>query len=112
MKKKYQQLKEVIQKSNPEIRTYENRCMTCGYGFDYCKCNPKKTEWYQDREIRLADVLLALKELEPSHFQEAIKDLIIGKDIGRKIMVWDLKDNNFDNQSDECKKFLIKLLVK
>ena len=25
---------------------------------------------------------------------------------------WNLTDNNLDNQSDECKKFLIKLLVK
>lgn len=41
----------------PEIRTYETRCMTCGYGFKFCKCVPQKTEWFRERPITLADVL-------------------------------------------------------
>jgi len=106
-------LREIIVEANPKIRTYENRCMTCGYGFEYCKCKPKRIEWYIDREIRLADVLLAIGN--KSVGVDATGEIVIVKrydDRRELVTTWNFADNNLDNQSDECKEFLIKLLVK
>ena len=136
-----QKLKKVIQEANPEIMELKFGCEVIRRKSDKEK-QCFISDYYEDRNgkritlrgeggnvyeimeivfkrdfkilgrpIRLADVLLALKKLEPNHFQEAIRDLIIGKDIKGKIVYWNLK-KDFDNQSDECKEFLIKLLVK
>ncbi len=107
-----QKLKKVIIKANPEMRIYYNRCMDCGYGFEYCKCKPKKTEWYRDREIRLADVLLAIQGSGNGFIGITDGGVFFHEDDGLLNGIWNLKDNNLDNQSDELYKFLNKLLVK
>ncbi len=121
-KKKYQQLKEVIQKSNPEIMELKHGCKVI-YADEMSEpgevllgmyeMNFEKTKVFNPynkddsgnlieilgRPIRLADVLIVL---EPSDNWK--KDELLE--------LWNLKDNNLDNQSDECKEFLIKLLLK
>lgn len=60
----YQELKDAIVAAVPSIRTHYNRCMSCGFGFARCQCGQKRTDWFTDREIRLADVLLAIEQTE------------------------------------------------
>ena len=66
-----QALIEYIVKQVPDIREHHNRCMNCGYGFEYCKQLPA-TEWgrpackpnesYEDRSIVLEDILRAFPQ--------------------------------------------------
>ena len=56
-----------------------------------------------ERPIRLADVLAAIQNK-----QRVRRDTL---DFAKETN-WNLRDNNLDHQSDECKEFLIKLLVK
>ena len=107
-------LQEIIIKSNPKIRTYENRCYTCGYGFSHCKCSPKRTEWYRDREITLANVLITLDEKKIDMFINRVGGFVryefgMKKPIHTNIN-WNLQENNLHNQSDELKNWLYKLL--
>ena len=66
------------------------------------------------RPLRLADVLMAIKkainndDIGHSDGYGYILDLCYRE--GRES--WDLKDNNLDNQSKECKEFLANLLIK
>ena len=64
------------------------------------------------RPIRLADVLLAdMKRVDDKCAEKDCrkKEYPIG---ALKILSkWDLKDDNLDHQSEECKQFLINLLV-
>ena len=56
------------------------------------------------RPIRLADVLIAMEAI--TWFKDDLPK------IGRFCLeIWNLKDDNLDHQSDECKEFLIELLV-
>ena len=105
----YEQLREVIQAANPDLVENYDRCMNCGFGFDYCGCGDKRIS-KNEREIRLADVLLAS---EP--FLAVNRDgefFILNTGEFNSNVFWNLKDDNLDNQSDETKLFLIDLLVK
>ena len=62
------------------------------------------------RTIRLADVFLALKSLDPKTFQETLKDLVIGIENGKKIMFWNLKDDNIENQTPPTVNLILNLL--
>lgn len=71
------------------------------------------------RPICLADVLLAFREADIPFSVTAIGCFVLLKKDPLKSVQkdganirWNLKDNNLDNQSDECKKFLMDLLVK
>ncbi|HZU32743.1 MAG TPA: hypothetical protein VFB79_16620 [Candidatus Angelobacter sp.] len=75
------------------------------------------------RPIRLADVLLtAGDELAVVGSQSGMACFLtwhpntikpkVGKWINDENILWSLKDDNLDNQSDECKEFLINLLVR
>ena len=82
------------------------------------KCNAWKLEKLEilGRPIRLADVLLVLNKDKNNMFNVLIMPdgnfgcFGLGKFRDRQFG-WNLKDDNLDNQSDEVKKFLIKLLV-
>lgn len=84
----YEKLKQVIQAANP--------------GRDW------RVFWSDDVTIRLADVLLAMVNKfygdNIPKYEDYASQLCMG--------YWNLKDDNLDNQSEECKKFLIKLLCK
>ena len=105
-----EKLKQLIIKVVPEIRQYENRCYTCGFGFDYCRCKPKKTEWFKDRPITLADVLVAIRKklgdydcwiTTDGHFYRTITNDEDGNhEIEPTGIYWDLEEN-YDNQSEE-----------
>ena len=75
------------------------------------KCNAWKLEKLEilGRPIRLADVLLVLnKDLR----LKKLSWFLLNKKEFEKIDVrWSLRQDNLDNQSDEVKEFLIKLLV-
>ncbi len=72
------------------------------------------------RPIRLADVLMVVEKSKPTQlwyvkadgtFCSARYDELNNKGLKRHAE-WNLLDDNLDNQSDECKQFLIDLLVK
>lgn len=148
--KKYQQLKEIIQEANPEImelkfgcevelQNYKNplRIILWEEGIDYgvvsLNARDGENQSFQKkhiikilgRPIRLADVLLAIKNRK---MQNVELDIYITKngysqteeirfkyhcDLNDyRLAIWNLKDDNLDHQSDTTKKFLIELLVK
>lgn len=122
----YQKLREVIIAANPEIMEW--RCEGCNQkygeyvnGCVFCwreqispeenrKLFPERAVRLTPREIRLADVLLAL----------GAKDYEIS--LGGRLAVffkgnkrqfdWKLHDNDLDLQFEETKQFLINLLLK
>ena len=127
-------LKKVIQKANPEIMELKFGCRISFKNengiYDegtmlssaFC-CQNYFVQKVVDirnleikifgRPIRLADVLLALSTIGDGYFY-GITDggVFFHEDGGLLNGIWNLADNNLDNQSDECKEFLIKLLVK
>lgn len=102
-------LKKVIQEANPkewkeEITRYDLKAYPEGW----------TDVWVIP--IRLADVLLAIdKEKGNIQLRESGRNdnvcfnSFADPDAGGH---WNLKDNNLDNQSNECKKFLMDLLIK
>ena len=117
------QLKEVIQKANPEIMELKFGCevdfqgrkhVYSGIGRDGSKffmdsyrgaeLQTTLPEGYTTlgRPIRLADVLLAVKRT-PHVTEFSINEFVNFQ--------WDLLNDNLDNQSEETKQFLIDLLV-
>ena len=122
-------LKKVIQEANPEIMKTNNKL---DYLWDTInevgdgvlgKLEIEKSKLaikFLNRPIRLADVLLALDKVDEKVFwvkntewggEFIYFDLKVDGEV-ESHCYWNLKDNNLDNQSDECKEFLIKLLVK
>lgn len=104
----YDQLKNKIQEANPEIlevcagEDKPHYCPNCGGNIG--------------RPIRLADVLLAnaiqFKTIEWPATQSMTKtDELDVERVSAIVDFWNLKDDNLDHQSGECKEFLIKLLV-
>jgi hypothetical protein len=99
---KCEQLKKVIQAANPEI--LQQKC-THKLMHDENGCPFGE----HSRPIRLADVLLVVhKKVFGKH--ETVS-LPTAKPLLDVVMEWNLKDDNLDHQSDECKQFLIGLLV-
>jgi hypothetical protein len=98
MNDKYEQLKFVIQAANPR-REAE------------IKVETDSVELIYENITGLADVLLAIhikaglpqKGFLTSEYSIAIDDLVN--------IHWDLKDDNLNHQSEECKQFLIELLT-
>ena len=113
--KNYNKLKKIIQKANPD--KLECLCGYCGCIDESIKAGGRCQEQFVNKIIRLADVLLALnKNIEDGflisyctdneiHIQENNID-------NTDAAIWNLKDDSLDNQSEECKQFLIGLLVK
>lgn len=134
---KYEQLKKAIQKANPEIMELKFGCeITLKSSFDretvqhkmvlqmsgehvffdnfsqIGKIRSRDIVEIIGRPIRLADVLLALRG---KNYQKMfpVEDFGIRADcpaIWRSI--WNLKDDNLDNQPEETKQFLCDLLVR
>jgi hypothetical protein len=111
----YQQLKEVIQKANPEIMELKFGCEVEGY------------KSVIGRPIRLTDVLIALNLRRDTHMKDWFAVNTYGLFLENKVkeitarpyahpMIsalysWNLKDDNLDHQSEECKEFLTNLLI-
>lgn len=104
----------------PGIRTYENRCYGCGFGFEFCKCTPKSTEWFKDRPITLADVLRAIGDehryLEGYGVKAPLGIDMLGEFRALGMMdgayldaQWNLT-TDYDNQDQSVKDFIGKLL--
>ena len=92
----YEKLKEVIQTANPDLIM-----KVANMGF------------VQLREIRLADVLIAIGGHQPIHFgwgDNGVGYFISNED--KLLASWNLKDDNLDHQTEETKQFLIDLLIK
>lgn len=108
-------LKKKIQEANPELT--QVKCKCCG--FFKCDYSTTGCPWYEGRPIRLADVLLAIeaRKLWPPYRIGTHGLFFVAKEVSatpRYISTgiqWNLKDDNLDNQSDECKEFLEKLLL-
>jgi len=65
------------------------------------------------RPITLSDTFIVFLEkikLKPRSI--GFGTIAYNEMVAKLVKLWNLKDNNLDNQSDECKEFLIKLLVK
>jgi len=118
-------LKEVIQEANPEIVKNKIFCKECdGDGIVIAQIDENNAKQEQcencgakgyiiSHPIRLADVLLAIGN--KSVGVDATGEIVRVKryDDRRELVAqWKLKDNNLDNQSNGCKAFLTKLLVK
>jgi len=114
-------LKQVIYTANPEREKREKeyhelfneltdtgRALVKGYDdYEYWSIHDTLKQFLIP--IHLADVLLAM--------QENIRNWKIMKSWGmpttlKLLKLWNLKDDDLDNQSYECKKFLIELLTK
>lgn len=125
-KKEYKQLKETIQKANTEInRDYS--CSCCGdiqalkhveYKEKCISC--RKGLYYHKEEFRLAVIFLALINndcnnrlyFEINQINKKQGKIMLGLYYNTRVVWWNLKDDNLDNQSDETKQFLINILVK
>lgn len=133
----YQQLKQVIQKANPEIMELKfgcrvSHCDEPATVIDVLENHPfmfsasilrgNKAETVFDiskeeleiygRPIRLADVLWGLRlNAEPKDYFKLLGLVQNGNGLFFTQALWNWKDDNLDNQSDECKEFLINLLV-
>lgn len=68
---------------------------------------PKKKCKILGRAIRLADILVALKNKTGNLF-----DMETVIKVNQLLIKYDLKNDNLDHQSEECQKFLSELLVK
>jgi hypothetical protein len=135
----YEQLKSVIQAANPEIMELKFGCWATnainnyvclggdwfapvsngvlqGYNrFKFGDIKPYTHTKLLGRPIRLADVLLAMKSntrMENTVLMMDLPGTFAYSDAqNHAIMRWNLKDDNLDHQSEECKQFLISLLV-
>jgi hypothetical protein len=122
---KYEQLKKVIQKANPEIKGIA-QCEFCdGNGFDInhqiCEQCEGAGDYAYSRPIRLADVLLAIRANRKEFYVRAdglfcewfkfASGEAGHNEIKSTYIEWNLKDDNLDNQTDGTKQFLIDLLV-
>jgi len=130
MNKTLKDLKEVIQKANPEIMELKFGCQFTenpSHGQIYTASwetiggnwvAAEDAEEYDSTEIsilgrpiRLADVLLALgesPEVAPSYEGEEFPAM---HKVARIVYLWRLADDNLDHQSKECHEFLINLLT-
>ncbi|HDY66718.1 MAG TPA: hypothetical protein ENH85_02885 [Candidatus Scalindua sp.] len=134
-------LKKVIQEANPEIMELNEGCEVI-YGDEISDPSPVLLGMYKmsfdetkvfnpynkddsgylieilGRPIRLADVLIAIEKANLEYpisiyaSGECYRSFGFEHDGKERLFDWNSKDNNLDNQSDECKEFLIKLLVK
>lgn len=86
-------LKKIIQKAVPEIKDYYRSGSYKLYDENF-----KEVDGAFDREIRLADALLAINQKEWG-----------GVSI-RPLTIWNLEKNNLDDQDQETLDFLYKLL--
>jgi hypothetical protein len=136
----YDQLKQVIQAANPEIMELKFGCEIISgkqifQVIDVDKANNDYLLFHSElgihnssmvinqilgRPIRLADVLLAVDEkfgLENPYlvgFEGMIYKIAEGETELtnlKHLAQWNLKDDNLDHQSDECKEFLNDLLA-
>lgn len=132
----YEKLKKVIQEANPEIMELKFGCEIStdifpSYPLEFTVVNKEyKTDVlicvnddgelifisFEDceilgRPIRLADVLLAMgQKISPQYGLWRQEGFYIWA--GNKESLWNVKDDNLDNQLDETKTFLINLLCK
>jgi hypothetical protein len=124
--KKYQKLREVIQKANPEIKKREilYRCNRIWEAWQYKTIEENDFEEVNLSEnITLADVLLALNKNKSGVAIQDFGCFMLSYELGeyidwqeithnRKRCYWNLKDNNLDNQSNETLTFIYDLLVR
>lgn len=132
----YQKLRSVIIEANPSIK---DLVFGCEVEFQTARCdfvcrnyagNPiisfgfmtkvvkEKDLKIIGRPTRLADVLMALPEVSMEgdyscimyHFPESKNEVAFTFDDGD--IIWNCKEDNLDNQPEETKQFLYKLLVK
>lgn len=125
----YERLKQIIQQANPEIMGDWSGCNVCG-----TMCGICDDRFYKEkvpRPIRLADMLLAVKEkerIQTEEIEKRIEEMGSRRDIKYPLFYtvmmtitkhdmdggkefWNLKTDNLDHQSDETKQFLIELLT-
>ena len=69
-------------------------------------------DFIDDKIVRLADVLMIIEEKFGNKYILDMNGDFRRKDTKWNLVNWNLTNNNLDHQSDECKKFLIDLLVK
>jgi hypothetical protein len=134
--KKYESLKKVIQDVVPGIKELKFGCYVIPYNEKPEPVLSYRPSGYEQggiqtlnysglyekdvkilgREIRLADVLVAMAlrtKYEKTVLMMDVPGTISYSDAEHSlIMKWALLDDNLDHQSNECKQFLINLLVK
>ena len=110
---KLQQIREIIIKSNPKINKGFMECSECkklilGGGIVT-----------RDRPIRLADVLLLIEDIKPTITITDPDTIDYGKEVTiteeemtKLVSMWNLIDDNLDNQKEETWDFIISLLPK
>lgn len=125
MTEHYNQLKSIIQKANPEIMELKFGCEIRGMGFYAYGLSDRNNgdlvgyatslgrfdgnlnnDEILGRPIRLADVLLAIGEKWVMVSNNSFPQQVV--EVFNK---WNLRDDNLDHQSEECKHFLIDLLT-
>jgi hypothetical protein len=120
---KEETLTQVIRQANPGIKVMV-KCGFCDGSIpasfeEICEQCEGSGEIGVYRPIRLADVLLALNDKEFAGLYLISSAGVFGKfqaqgarqPIEVLYATWNLRDDNLDHQSEECKQFLIDLLV-
>ena len=116
----YKKLKEIIVEANPEIMKQEilYRCNRVWEAWQVKTMSEEDFEKVDLSEIiTLADVLLAIDKTDITKCEQYKKENwtmpeFAGYIVIKLVNLWNLKDNNLENQSDECKQFLTDLLTK
>jgi hypothetical protein len=98
-------IKAKIQELCPDVIEKYNRCMGCGYGFDFRKKGKTCPITQRELPITLAVVLRAIG-LERFGNNDDIRELIYGY-----VHSWDMLHDNYDQQSEECKQFIGSLII-
>lgn len=108
-------IREKCIEANHEIREYFKRCMSCGYGFEFCICKPKKTESYDEREIRLADILLVFgDDANAIGFLvgvEGVTDDYYGN-LEKTNEFWNFKDDDLTHQDHKFINYIFEVIIK
>lgn len=107
--KNYNQLREIIQKANNDICETEP-CWKCGSNGmidEVSVCTDCQGEGHFNicREIRLADVMIAMRDKFTTRISKEFKEVAI-----KLLMLWAFREN-LENQNRKCKQFLIDLLI-
>lgn len=108
MANKIEDIRKKCIEANPFDMGENHECVECNSRLCVCPWrndSGNKTDYL--RPIRLADVLLVLRNEVPKFHQQ----VVLGTEGATKtIGMWNLKDNNLENQSEETINFIHGLL--
>lgn len=108
-------IKAKIQELCPDVIEKYNRCMGCGYGFDFCLKGKNCPNNFRELPITLAVVLRAIEKtvLNRCIFVSAsgrFYEERAGQNVQLMPGKWNLSQDSYDNQTRETQLFIGSLL--